>query len=180
MNSLGTNAITVGAGGALETAYNINDTIAGLVLNGQMFLHENDTFQTLTVNGVKFSPGTYSFAQLNGEFPGNFPAAWPLQAGSTVNIGSGGITVLVGPAATTSGKPAKFVGVTLFGGNITLSGTNGAASGKYQLLTTTNLALSLTNWTVLTNASFDANGNFSVTVPVNSADHQQFYSIESP
>jgi hypothetical protein len=48
------------------------------------------------------------------------------------------------------------------------------------VVTTTNLALSVMNWTVLTNGSFDGNGNFSVTVPVNGGDHQQFYSIESP
>jgi autotransporter-associated beta strand protein len=35
-DSLGANVITVGAGGALETAYNVNDTAAGLILNGQM------------------------------------------------------------------------------------------------------------------------------------------------
>jgi hypothetical protein len=178
VNSLGTNAITVGAGGALETAYNIDDTGAGLVLNGQMFLHQNDTFRTLTVNGVNFSPGTYSFTQLNRDFPLSFPAAWPLQTGSTVNTGSGSLDILVGPASTA--RPAKFVGITLLGSNLTLSGTDGAASGTYHVLTTTNLELSVTNWTVLTNGSFDGSGNFTVTVPVSAGDRQQFYSIESP
>jgi len=178
VNSLGTNAIIVGAGGALETAYNVNDTRAGLVLNGQMFLHQNDTFRTLTVNGVNFSPGTYSFTQLNKDFPVNFPATWPLQTGSSVNSGSGSLDVLVGLAPPA--KPVKIVGITLLGSNLTLSGTNGAASGTYHVVTTTNLALSVMNWTVLTNGSFDGNGNFSVTVPVNGGDHQQFYSIESP
>jgi hypothetical protein len=178
-NSLGTNAITVGAGGMLETAYNVNDTGAGLILNSQMFLHQNDTFRSLTVNGVNFPPGTYSFNQLNRFYPAYFPATWPLQAGSSVHTGSGSLVVLTGPAPPPA-KPAKFVELTLVGGNLTLSGTNGAASGTYHLLTTTNLAVAVTNWTVLTNGSFDGSGNFSVTVPVNDGDHQQFYSIESP
>jgi hypothetical protein len=177
-NSLGTNGITVGARGALETAYNINDTSAGLVLDGQMFLHQNDTFRTVTVNGVNLSPGTYSFAQLNGAFPANFPAAWPLQTGSAVNSGSGSLDVLVGPAP--SAKPAKIVRTTILGSNLTLSGINGAASGTYHVLTSTNLASSLMHWTVVTNGSFDGSGNFNVTVPFSRGDHERFYSIESP
>ena len=57
-NSLGTNAITVQNAGALETTYNISDPNAALTLNGngQMFLHANDVFQSVIINGVALDP----------------------------------------------------------------------------------------------------------------------------
>ncbi|HEX3800067.1 MAG TPA: immunoglobulin domain-containing protein [Verrucomicrobiae bacterium] len=177
-NSLGTNSITVGPTGALETSYNINDTSAGLVLNGAMFLHQNDTFHTLTVNGVNVSPGTYSFAQLNHSFPASFPATWPLQTGSSINTGSGGITVLTGPAATA--QSARITGSVLSGNQLTLSGNSGVPTGSYHVLTSTNITLPQMNWSVVTNSAFDASGNFNIVVPYSSSDRQRFYSITSP
>ena len=128
--SLGTNTITVGTNGALESAYNINNTNAGLVLNGKMFLHANDTFKTLTVNGAAVNAGTYTFAQLYSAYPANFPATWPKQTNSVVNTGSGQITVLssvVGPSTTT-------LVIHQSGSNLSLSWTNGGTLQK-----TTNL-----------------------------------------
>ena len=58
----------------------------------------------------------------------------------------------------------SFLHFSLSGGKFILSGTNNAGSGgTYHELTSTNLQLALTNWTVLTNGSFDAKGNFSIT-----------------
>ena len=94
LNSLGTNSIDVGTNGALETSYDLNNPNGDLVLNGQMFLHQNDTFHTVTVNGAVVTPGTWSFAQMSTAFPTNFPATWPLQLGSTINTASGSIKVL--------------------------------------------------------------------------------------
>jgi len=104
-NSLGTNDITVAAGGALETTYDVNNPNANLFLTGRMFLHQNDTFKSLFVNGVPLNPGTYTFAQLNTAYPNNFPATWTLQNGSSANTGSGSITVLVQPAPTIVQQP---------------------------------------------------------------------------
>jgi hypothetical protein len=104
-NSLGTNDITVAAGGALETAYDVNNPNANLFLTGRVFLHQNDTFKSLFVNGVPLNPGTYTFAQLNATYPNNFPATWTLQNGSSANTGSGSITVLVQPAPTIVQQP---------------------------------------------------------------------------
>ena len=94
--SLGTNNIIVGANGltaAVETLYDINDPNGGLVLgaNGMMFLHQNDHFASVNVNGASLANGTYPFATLNNTYPANFPATWTLQNGSTVATGSGQI-----------------------------------------------------------------------------------------
>ncbi len=95
-NSLGTNTITVGSVGALETTYNINNPAGNLILSGQCFLYTSNRFHAMAVNGVGVAPGTYTFAQLNSAYPSNFPATWPVQVGSSTgtNTGTGSITVL--------------------------------------------------------------------------------------
>jgi len=109
--SLGTNQITIGADGALETLYDINNAQGTLILDGQMFLHQNDRFRSVVVAGTTLADGVYSFAQLNAAYPANFPATWPLQMGSTVNTGSGSITV--GAAAPQIPLEFEFNGSTL-------------------------------------------------------------------
>jgi len=98
-NSLGTNSIDVSTNGALETLYNINDPNASLTLNGMLFLHTADTFQTVIVNGTNLNAGTYTSAQLTAALPANFPASWTQLNGSTVSTASGTLTVLQPAAA---------------------------------------------------------------------------------
>ena len=64
------------------------------------------------------------------------------------------------------------------GGNLVFSGTNGPASGAYYVLTSTNLSLPLSNWTVLSTNSFDASGNFSVTNPILGGGPPGFFILE--
>ena len=103
-----------------------------------MQLYTADTFLAMSVNGTGIPPGTYTFAQLNSALPSNFPVTWPVQLGSSIgtNTGAGSITVLTGPPPL---RPATITTFTFAGGNLTLSGTNGTASGSYHLVTATNL-----------------------------------------
>jgi hypothetical protein len=130
-NALGTNSITVGADGALETAYNINNPNGTLTLNGRMLLHQNDTFQSVSVGGAALFAGSYSFAYLSAQYPAYFPAAWPLQSGSSVSSGSGSLTVLAGP------PPPTLAFQDLMATNLVLSWSNG---GLGLLLEATNVA----------------------------------------
>jgi hypothetical protein len=68
---------------------------------------------------------------------------------------------------------------SITGGNIIISGTNNTgAGGSYSLLTSTNVALPLTNWTLLTTGTFDGSGNFAVT---NAASgNRSFYILRVP
>ncbi len=95
-----------------------------------------------------------------------------------VNSGSGSLIVLTGPPP--SARPAKIANVVLLGTNLTLSGTSGEPSGTYHVVTSTNVALSVTNWTVITNGGFDGSGDFSITVPYSTNDQHRFYSVRSP
>jgi len=58
-----------------------------------------------------------------------------------------------------------------------LRGTNGPASGTYQVLASTNLTLPLSNWTNIAAHPFDLAGNFDSTNPVASGASQQFFRL---
>jgi hypothetical protein len=114
-NSLGTNSITVGADGALETTYNINSPNATLQLNGRMYLHQDDVFGSVTVGTTALAKGTHTFEELNAQFPNNFPATWTAKLdavdinGTPFDFGSGSITVVndnTTPVAITTALPA--------------------------------------------------------------------------
>ena len=83
--SLGTGSITISNGAALEVDYDIASpgTLVLLGDNSVMILHQDCQFSGLTVDGIPLAPGTYSYAQLVTQFPGNFAAG-----------GSGSITVV--------------------------------------------------------------------------------------
>ena len=49
--ALGTNTITVGTNGALQTTYDIANPSGALVLTGRMNLTQHDTFKTVSING---------------------------------------------------------------------------------------------------------------------------------
>jgi hypothetical protein len=71
--------------------------------------------------------------------------------------------------------------VGMSGANLVMSGTNNSGSGgTYHVLTSTNIAVRLTNWTVLTNGSFDGNGNFSFTNGIGATNAQLFYVLQVP
>jgi hypothetical protein len=78
------------------------------------------------------------------------------------------------------GFEPRIDGVEISGTNIVITGTGGSPNGTYSVLTSTNVALWLTNWTpVLTNL-FNSVGNFSFTNPVSSQEPQRFYLLQSP
>jgi hypothetical protein len=52
------------------------------------------------------------------------------------------------------------------GGNLIFSGTNGTSGGTYYVLESTNLALPVSEWTVLSTNLFGPGGAFSVTNPI--------------
>jgi hypothetical protein len=75
----------------------------------------------------------------------------------------------------------KILHVSATGGNFVMSGTNNSGpSGTYHVLISTNLLLPRTNWTVLTNGSFDSHGNFSFTNAISPANPETFYTLRVP
>jgi len=148
-NSLGTNTITVGATGALETTYDIDNPSGDLILNGQMLLHQNDTFRTVRIGGFYLAPGTHSYAQLAAAHPANFPATWASQKGSAVTSASGSLTALAAPAPVT-------ITFQRNGSSLQLTWPQGS------LLQATNLA---GPWTLVTGAASPYTLTVSPTTP---------------
>jgi hypothetical protein len=186
-NCLGTNTITIGGfsytnypaftnnGAVFETLYDIRNTNGTLnIIGGAMYLHQNDKFAAVNINGAPLSPGTYTAAQLSAAYPTNFPATWTALAGSTYSAASGSITV-----GTVQLKIPTITSIGINGSALTITATNGTLNGTYYLLTSTNIALPLSQWTpVLTNV-FDGFGNLNLTTNVvNSSNVQQFYILK--
>jgi pectate lyase len=65
----------------------------------------------------------------------------------------------------------------LTGDSFALLGTNGPANGSYDLLTTTNPALPMSQWIEIASDTFDSYGNFSSTNPISPAATRQFYRV---
>ena len=58
-----------------------------------------------------------------------------------------------------------------------LRGSNGPSSSTYQVLASTNITLSLSNWPSIASHSFDVVGNFDSTNPVTAGLKQQFFRL---
>ena len=77
-------------------------------------------------------------------------------------------------------KPkATLGGVTLAGGKLVFSGTNGPAGQQYRILTTTNVALPLAGWTPVWTNVFAADGSYSYTNTLG-AGASSFFLLVSP
>jgi hypothetical protein len=100
----------------------------------------------------------------------NPPAVY--RPGDTVQTATGTITIL--PARPTMAQPS------LQAGNLILSGAGGPANGTYYVLTSTNIALPVAQWTPIATNFFDGSGAFSFTNSAPPANPQQFYLLQTP
>ncbi len=79
------------------------------------------------------------------------------------------------------GRQPGIAGFSLSGSTLSISGTNGTTGISYGILSTTNLALPLSQWTPGVSKAFtDGSGNFSTNVTINVTNQQQFYILRSP
>jgi hypothetical protein len=67
--------------------------------------------------------------------------------------------------------------VSISGNSLVFNGTGGVGGANFYLLGTTNLAVPLTNWTVLLTNQFDNSGNFNFTNPFG-INAQTFYLLQ--
>jgi hypothetical protein len=92
-----------------------------------------------------------------------------------INAQDGNLTLSTNLDLTVTAPAAPIFGLTQFNGSaLVMSGSNGSPGAPYYVLTTTNLALPLTNWTILSTNAFDSFGNFVFTNPVSSGGQQYF------
>ena len=140
----------------------------------------------ITVNNAGASPlgaGTYSLIQVvaGGSISLGSPTVTVtgngLAPGSTASISAsgGGVNLVVAIGAAV---PA-INSVTLSGGSLTFSGTNGPDNGTYYVLASTNVALPLAQWMSIATNTFSPTGAFSVTNAIG-ASPKRFFVIQVP
>jgi hypothetical protein len=128
----------------------------------------NNLSGTLTTSDTftLFSPGASAsnFSSISGS-PG---------AGLAYSFTNGVLSVVAAGV-----KPVPHIThISLSGTTLTISGTNGAPSGQYVLLGSTNLAKPLNQWTPVLTNNFDVNGIISLSTNiVNPALPREFYIL---
>ncbi|MGD0261605.1 MAG: autotransporter-associated beta strand repeat-containing protein [Verrucomicrobiota bacterium] len=140
----------------------------------------------ITVNNAGASPlgaGTYSLIQIMGGLislgtPTLTVTGKGLAANTAASLSVSSVSLNLVVASTAVPVPA-INSVTLSGANLIFSGTNGSDSGTYHVLTSTNVALPLSNWTSIATGAFSLTGAFSVTNAVG-VNPSRFFIIQIP
>jgi autotransporter-associated beta strand protein len=151
-----------------------NDSVVvfGALTNGGTLIVTNIGGAALSAgdNFKLFNAASYSGAFSTVQLP-------PLPVGVAWNTNgldtSGTLSVILTPRPVINS-------VSLSGNNLWLSGTGGVGNANFLLLSSTNLATLLSNWTPLLTNQFDGNGNFSLTNAVDAGAPQNFYLLKLP
>jgi hypothetical protein len=194
LSPAGTNTLMGINSGAYSTG--IITARGGIVLNGMTIIKlngsgTNDEVQagagityggTLNLENISGSPlaAGNSFQIFNAaSYSGSFVSLMPGAPGTglawdTTQLNIGILNVVAASTQPVIGS------IVVSGGNLIINGTGGTTNGSYYVLTSTNLAAPLPNWTPVATNTFDASGNFSVTNAVNSNSTQQYYLLKLP
>jgi autotransporter-associated beta strand protein len=146
----------------------------GLVYGGALVVNN--------LSGTLASGNSFTLFSAGGGLSGAFssitlPALGAGLAWSNNLSANGGTITVVGTALPSS---PKITTVSRSGLNLIFSGTNGPDSGTYYVLTSSNLSLALSKWTILSTNSFSATGSFSVTNAIVTNGPPAFFLLEIP
>jgi fibronectin-binding autotransporter adhesin len=151
----------------------LNTSAGSLTVNG------NATIK-ITGSGGLVAGNTYpliGYSAITGG--GTFSLSLP--AGVTGTLTNDAVNSWIALKVTTAPfTPPKIQGATLSGTNIVITATNnlGSSAETYSLLSSTNIASAVTNWTVLSTGSFNPDGSLSITNPVGAG--QRFFILRVP
>ncbi len=178
---------TINVGGTLALTFT-PQTFSGDTNHPALFVPQgslNLSGNGITVSNAAATPlgaGTYTLIQV---------AAGTLNAtGTNITVTGAGLAPGTAASLSVSGGSMNLVVVTTFvpapainsvvlsGTSLIFSGTNGAHGGNFEVLTSTDITLPLTNWTSIATNSFSATGTFSVTNPVDTGS--RFFAIKIP
>jgi autotransporter-associated beta strand protein len=122
-----------------------------------------------------------SFPLFNaGSYTGSYASLSPALPGPGL-IWNTGTLAIDGTLRVQAAGPPDFGGFGISGANFVFSVTGGPPGSPYRIVTSTNAALPLTNWTPLWTNTFDTNGNGpQLANPINPALPGQFFDILVP
>jgi autotransporter-associated beta strand protein len=165
---------------------NILTLLPGSTTIMQLTANNNDQFAgltsvayggTLVVTNVGASPlwAGEEFKLFNSTSPGsgNFSSVVVLPTGT------GSFNPFTGFLTINSTAPA-FQSPIVSSGKITLTGSGGMPSSGYILLTTTNLALPLSQWTTNTIGTFNGAGAFSNSISISPGELMLYFILRIP
>ncbi len=195
-------AVTIQAAGTLAPGNEALGTLTinnSLTLLGSVFIEVNKSSSpsndVISVTGALINNGTgivtvsnLSTALVAGDRFQIFNKA--VQNGNNLSIVGGGSTSVtwvnnlavdgsISVASTVSQQP-QITSTSVSNGNINIGGTNGTTGAAFFVLTSTNLALPLANWTPVLTNTFGAGGSFSVNIPVSGSEPAKFYLLQLP
>jgi polygalacturonase len=131
--------------------------------------------------GGGFSAGTYTLFAYSGSFSGSpVLGTTPVIAGYTYSLTNapGQLQLLV--QAPVPPSPPSFGSVSVKANGLVMSGSGGTTNGTFYVLTSTNIALPVSQWTPSATNLFDGSGNFIFTNTINPNSPQVFYLLEVP
>jgi len=140
----------------------------------------NSTINIFNAGG--FTASNYNLFTYTGSLSGQ-PVLGAIPAGFTdyafaLNTSTAGqINLTVTPPSPPVFGAASYISTN---GNLILNGSGGVARGTYEVLTSTNVALPLNQWTSIATNQFDANGDFVFTNAVATNVQERFLRLRLP
>jgi uncharacterized repeat protein (TIGR03803 family) len=97
------------------------------------------------------------------------------------SFGAGTVFFLILPARSNVPVQPGIANLSISGANLVLNGINGQSGGTYYVLTSTNVAVPLSQWTPVATNVLGTSGNFTVTVAnaLNPNIMQRFYILQT-
>jgi hypothetical protein len=92
---------------------------------------------------------------------------------------SGGVDTVAQTFAVRVSSALEIIWPTISGGNLMLHGAGGWPGSSYTILSSTNVALPLANWTPLLTNYFGNDGSFSNTIPMVPYELRRFYCLRA-
>lgn len=183
---------TAGTPGAAVSSFALTNSTIHLNLNGASIvtnivitnlmaggLNTVDIDSAVNVGGVATFP-LLSYTSFNGSVALNF-AKGTLPAGFSAsllnNSAQNRVDLVIAPSADVTPRIGSF---SLSGSILIFNGSNGLPKGNYYVLTSTNLALPLDQWTPIATNPFDSSGNFTFSNAVNPGLLEQYYRLQIP
>ena len=195
--------VTIVAGNALQPGNVPTNSIGTLTINNSLTLQSGSS-TVMNLNGASCSAvsgltsitfgGSLTVTNLGGT-PAGGQTYHLFNASAYSGTFDGGIALPTLPAGFSWNTGNLYVNGTIsvatqngilhppvFSGNqIILSGTEGTAGGTYSVLSTTNLTIPVSQWTVVSTGNpIDSNGNFSYTNTITPNTPAEYFMIRQP
>jgi len=175
INASGTAAMKLKKGSLTNDVLSVTDAAGTITYGGTLSLTNisgtlaaSDTFKL-------FNAANYAgaFANIVPATPGG-GLAW-----NTNNLTVNGTLSITGAAAPTTN--ANILSVKLSGNNLLIHGTNnnGGQNFRYAVLSSTNIATPLSNWTSVVTNPFNADGTFDYSTPVDPTQPRVFIDVKA-